>query len=387
MAPPRHNNGGPLPRSFTCRVCGKDKPHAEYSPAQIQKWYKLKRQDQYNTVNPHTAGLTCKVHSSQQREIRCEGPCGLIKLVDRFSKAQRNNSSPWCIMCTEWKESNGANEIPTAPPGERLTRDEYRGNNGDDDDNGFQLSVPQPSFDGYGTDDDDDESSDDDSEGVSPYGGEAEAVTKMIDRLQGYSVADTDEGITADTASTTDMGYSGWGGDDVNVSTGSAYGNPARTLTSMPAGAMQNRNASYLQGYASAGNRTATSAGGARPPTGSALGPATNHQSQMSRHDRLSQTSRFMGLGESIPNPSSRFSAGHPRSSQTSQDEIKRSAVALANEPPSGSKPAVKGRQSKENKWYKGDNRKVFPGKKMDMGARVQDGREATYDSDSPDEM
>ncbi|KAI1291609.1 hypothetical protein F5Y03DRAFT_29242 [Xylaria venustula] len=379
MAPPRYNNGGPLPRSFTCRVCGLDKPHADYSPAQIKKWYKLKREDQYNTVNPQTAGLTCKAHSSQQREIRCAGPCGLIKLVDRFSKNQRNNSDPWCIQCTEWRESNGANEIPTAPPGERLTSADFDGIKGDDDDDdGFCPSIPQsavhqPSFDEDDTDND--ESSDDDSE---VYGREAKAVTQMIDRLQGYNITDIDEGITADTVSTTDVGQSGWDEDELSAGIGSAFGSSARTLSNMPAGAKQNRIPSYVQGYGSAGNRTTTSAGGAPHPTVSALGLATNHQSQMSR---------FMSSGESIQKPPSR-SAGPPRSSQTSRDEIRRSAVALANEPARGSKANVKNHMpKKENKWYKGDNRKVFRGKKMDMGATVPDGREADYDSESPDEM
>ncbi|KAI1302267.1 hypothetical protein F5Y03DRAFT_362235 [Xylaria venustula] len=60
----------------------------------------------YNTVNPCSAGLTYKAHSWQQREIRCEGSCGRIKLVGRFIKAQRNNSASWCIQCTEWKETS-----------------------------------------------------------------------------------------------------------------------------------------------------------------------------------------------------------------------------------------------------------------------------------------
>lgn len=79
---------------FTCRVCGKDKAPASYSKTQLQKWFNKKRNDRYNAVTPHNVGLTCKDHASDQREIRCHGPCDRLKVVDHFSKNQRNEPEP-----------------------------------------------------------------------------------------------------------------------------------------------------------------------------------------------------------------------------------------------------------------------------------------------------
>ncbi|KAI0806478.1 hypothetical protein GGR55DRAFT_680452 [Xylaria sp. FL0064] len=371
MAPPPPTGGTFLPRSFTCRVCGKDKKPEAFSKTQIQNWFSKKRNDRHNSVTPHNAGLTCKDHASDVREIRCHGPCDLIKIVDRFSKNQRNKPQPWCIACTEWKSTFDGNELPTAPPNHLLAAHEDDDDVDDDDDDVedvFRIRSPKPSFDND-DEDEDAESSDDDDEN-SPYG-EPTLITSVVDRLQGYGSTDTDEGTTTDAASTTDtMGISGWGGQDTNA--GRVSGNSARTVTSGQASTTQSRgasafsnsvrNTSHFQGYPSASSGAAAPAGVTAQFNRLALGPGGNQQSQ-------------------ITHP---HTAGRPLPNQMKGDVRGRSFA------PAQQAPNVKNRElRKENsaKWYKGDNRKVFPGKKRDAGHTVQDGREEAHDSDSPDEM
>ncbi|KAI1428823.1 Stc1 domain-containing protein [Xylaria sp. FL1777] len=401
MAPPPSSGGVSLPRSFTCRVCGKDKPSAAYSKTQIQKWFNKKRNDRYNAITPQNVGLTCKDHSSDQREIRCHGPCDRIKVVDHFSKKQRNEPEPWCIDCTEWRLNFNGNELPTAPPNEPLAHHEYDGIPDDDDDK-FRQQYPQRSFDGDSSDED--VSSDDDYEYMTPYD-EPTIITNVVDRLQGYGFADADEGTNTDVASTTDnLGASRWGQYANANRSNSGPGISARTVTSIQPSTMQSRgrlndasmasdargNASHLQGYPLSTSGTTIPTGVAPHLNRLASRPGMNHQPQMARTHILTQPGQFMGLGESAPTLSSRYSAGRPHSSQAREKEGGRTAIAVAHEPPSSWKPNVKNRESRKensNKWYKGDNRKVFPSNKRVLGDRVQDGTEAAHDSDSPDEM
>ncbi|KAI3340413.1 hypothetical protein F4824DRAFT_420900 [Ustulina deusta] len=378
MPPQPPTGGASLPHSFTCRVCGKDKAPASYSKTQLQKWFNKKRNDRYNAVTPHNVGLTCKDHASDQREIRCHGPCDRLKVVDHFSKNQRNEPEPWCIDCTEWRLDFNGNELPTAPPNGSLAHHEYDGINDNDDAEFWQRS---PHLSGDGDDSaDEDESSDDDDENRNPYD-DPTIITDVVDRLQGYGLAATDEGITAGAASTTDsVGISGWD-EDINATTSdSGSGISARTMTSMQPNTMRSRgtlsnmptipdsrgSAFRLQGFPHVAHGTVT-------PTG--VAPHLN---------RLASQPAMNGGPSTL---SGRFSAGRPHSGE---EETKRRAVALANEPPRGWKPNVKNQESRKensNKWYKGDNRRVFPGKKKALGDRVQDGTEAAHDSDSPDVM
>ncbi|KAI0426300.1 hypothetical protein F5Y09DRAFT_319228 [Xylaria sp. FL1042] len=403
MAPQPPTSGTFLPRSFTCRVCGKDRKPEAFSKTQIQKWFSKKRNDLYNTITPQNVGLTCKDHILDEREIRCHGPCDLIKIVDRFSKNQRNKPEPWCIECTEWRLGFNGDELPTAPPNDRLACFEYDGVDDDDDDDddddvddGFRLAPPKPSFDD--NDEDENESSEDDDENSGPYG-DPTIITSAVDRLQGYGSANIDEGTTTDAASTTDtMGISGWGGQNINA--GRGLGGSARTVTSMQAGTLQSRgtsvfsnsmrNASNFQGHTSAGSGTITPAGVASHLNQLALGPAVNHQPQIARTHTHAQAGQKGNSDESVSTLSSRISAGRPLPSQMSEGDARGSVFASANKPPTGWEPNVKNRESRKensNKWYKGDNRKVFPGKKRDVGHTVQDGRQEAHDSDSPDEM
>ncbi|KAI0513201.1 hypothetical protein F5B22DRAFT_278590 [Xylaria bambusicola] len=402
MAPPRHTGGESLPRTFTCRQCGQKKPPAAFSQSQIQKWRNKKRNDRYNTVTPENAELVCKDHAFDQRELRCHGPCDRIKIVDHFSKNQRNNTEPWCIDCTEWKQSFDGNELPTAMPNAPLAAHEYAAFSDDDDsaddsNDGLRIQARQNSS--Y----DDEESSDDSSdEDGNPYDNPT-LLTNAIDRLQGYGLANTAERTTTDAASTTDTVInSGRGGVHPNASQ-SVVGtvNPVRTVNSTQASTMgsqgtvisnpilygSSRTGPYSQGYPSGQGDTALSR---VPPHRRGL-VAPNPQGPLTgTHQRPAQAGQLPGWGDCTPSSSTRPLASQSNSKQMSDKDR---AAALVNQPPGGWTPAVKKQEpKKENtdksrKWYKGDNRKVFPGHKKTFGERIQDGTEAAHDSDSPDEM
>ncbi|TGJ85374.1 hypothetical protein E0Z10_g3392 [Xylaria hypoxylon] len=368
MAPQPSTRGAALPPS----VCGKGKPPAAYSQTQLQKWYNKKRNDRRNEITPDNIGLTCKDHLSDQREIRCHGPCDRLKVVAHFSKRQRNDPEPWCIDCTEWRLNFEANEVPTEMPNGRLAPHEF---DGIDDDEGWEQSYLPVSFDDEQGDEA--ESSDDDDENRNPYG-EPNPFTDLADRLEGYNLGATDEGVTTDAVSTMDsVGISGWDQEDTNA---------GRSDTGSGISAM-----TVSRGYSSITNGPATPAGVAPHLNRLAAGPAMNYPSQITRTYRPAQVGQSMDLGESTSTTlSSRFSGVHRQPRHMSEEEIRTSAVALANEPPQGWKPNVKKedpRKENNNKWYKGDNRRVFPSKKKVLANRVQDGREAAHDSDSPDEM
>ncbi len=98
--------------------------------------------------------------------------------------------SQWCIDCTEWRLDFNGNELPTAPPNGSLAHHEYDGINDNDDAEFWQRS---PHLSGDGDDSaDEDESSDDDDENRNPYD-DPTIITDVVDRLQGYGLAATDE--------------------------------------------------------------------------------------------------------------------------------------------------------------------------------------------------
>ncbi|KAI1368959.1 hypothetical protein F5Y08DRAFT_208260 [Xylaria arbuscula] len=376
--PPRPNTGREaLPRSFKCRKCSKNKPPAEFSQSQIQKWRTKKRNDRYNTITPETAELICKDHSSDQRQIRCHGPCDLVKIVDHFSKAQRNNNEPWCIDCTEWKEEFDGDEVPTAVPNAPLTADEYDGFGGGDDDVGHrklgQMSLNDDK-------DDDKSSSDDDSDG-NPYG-DPTVITKAIDRLQGYGA--NDDTKTAAASSTKSVTVSGWGGTATNTGR-SESGHGRGTATSNPMVHGSTRTDARSQGY-SPFNPTGV------PPhlRNWASPPSMNQGPQPTSQYHPIQAGPSTGWGARTTVPSSQVLSSSSNPKQTSDAGLKERAHALANDAAGAWKTTGRkqdARKENTSKWYKGDNRKVFPAQKQTFGERVQDGTEAAHDSDSPDEM
>ncbi|KAI0192228.1 Stc1 domain-containing protein [Xylaria flabelliformis] len=167
--------GAALPPTFRCRVCGKNKAPAAYSKSQLQKWYNKKRNDRGNKVTPDNVGLSCQDHNNEEREIRCHGPCDLIKVVGQFSKNQRNDPEPWCTACTEWRLGYDGTEPPNDVPNGPLVR------SGDDGvSNGAELALETSAM---SSDEDDD---DDDFGEVNPYSGSKTLVSSFIDRLEGY---------------------------------------------------------------------------------------------------------------------------------------------------------------------------------------------------------
>ncbi|KAI0542134.1 hypothetical protein GGR58DRAFT_527207 [Xylaria digitata] len=369
MAFQPRTGGAALPASFRCRVCGKGKPPAAYSKTQLQKWYNKKRNDRRNEITPNNIGLTCKDHLNDQREIRCHGPCDRLHVVDHFSKRQRNDPEPWCIDCTEWRLNFDGDQVPTETPNDRLARHEFDGINDDEKSEKYPASFTDSS------DDDDDDY--DDDENVHPYGG-SNPFTDLADRLEGYNLGAADEGVTTDVVSTTDSaGFSGWDIEDANAHKSvSGSGISTRAVTKI-----SNSGQSV---YSSVTGGLATRAGIA--PHLSRWNP----NAQLTRTHRPAQAGQFGDLGESTSTLSSRFSGVRGRPGHMNEDEIRSSTVTPANKPSEGWKPSGKkedaGKQ-KNNKWYKGDNRRVFPDKTKALANRVQDGRDADHDSDSPDVM
>ncbi|KAK5629366.1 hypothetical protein RRF57_005081 [Xylaria bambusicola] len=381
--------------------CGQKKPPAAFSQSQIQKWRNKKRNDRYNEVTPDNAELVCKDHAFDQREIRCHGPCDRIKIVDHFSKNQRNNPEPWCIDCTEWKQSFGGDELPTAMPNAPLAAHEYAAFSDDDDDHDDSLRVQCGRSSTYvDPDESSDESSDEDG---NPYDNPT-LLTNAIDRLQGYGHANADAGTTTDAASTTDTAINpGRGRVQLNAGR-SAFGTvgSAQTMNSTQASTMGSQGTlisnpmvygssqidSHVQSYAPSGQGDTLST--RVPPHRRGL-VALNHEVPLTgTHQRSAQAGQLPGWGERTSSSSTRPLTSYSNSKQMSDEDR---AAALVNQPPGGWKPVIKKQEpNKENtgkssKWYKGDNRKVFPGHKKTFGERIQDGTEAAHDSDSPDEM
>ncbi|KAF3070567.1 hypothetical protein GL218_00391 [Daldinia childiae] len=113
-----HGNG--TPQMFMCAVGGEWLAPDKFSRNQISKWQKIKGRD---GVTPENAGLICKEHTKQTavpQEIKCNGPCGLWKHRDHFSKNQRNDPNAQCIPCTLWVCNFNGEEAPYGPPNSQL---------------------------------------------------------------------------------------------------------------------------------------------------------------------------------------------------------------------------------------------------------------------------
>ncbi|KAI0130850.1 hypothetical protein F4814DRAFT_456816 [Daldinia grandis] len=105
---------------FMCAVGGEWLASNKFSRNQISRWQKIKDHD---GVTPGNAGLICKEHTQQTAaplEIRCNGPCGLWKHRDHFSKTQRNAPDAQCISCTLWVCNFNGDEAPHVPPNSQL---------------------------------------------------------------------------------------------------------------------------------------------------------------------------------------------------------------------------------------------------------------------------
>ncbi|KAA8565222.1 hypothetical protein EYC84_010955 [Monilinia fructicola] len=59
--------------------------------------------------------IGCK--GEQVQELECQGPCGQVKVLDLFSKAQRSRGNKWCMECVHWKEGHHPEVDLTSAPG------------------------------------------------------------------------------------------------------------------------------------------------------------------------------------------------------------------------------------------------------------------------------
>ncbi|KAI8956021.1 hypothetical protein F4801DRAFT_527761 [Xylaria longipes] len=166
-----------------------------------------------------------------------------------------------------------------------------------------------------------------------------------------------------------------------------------RTLVDATMASKPGRNASHSQGYTATTSNTASLSVAAMPTevahlTRLASGLGIDHRALNTR------AGQSMGLGGSSQTLSSRVSTTRPAPRQMSEEGVGGRPFAPANKLTrptklTGCNQAGENRKPEKgnNKWYKGDNRKVFPGKKMAFAVRAEDGTEAAHDSDSPDEM
>ncbi|KAI0378311.1 Stc1 domain-containing protein [Hypomontagnella monticulosa] len=110
-----------VPTSFICAIDGKRLPASQFSNNQINKWHKQKKQWIDAGDNPANISLICKHHAMREtREVRCHGPCDSWKAVESFSKNQRNDPEPWCMVCTKWRVECEPGTIMPPPPNHEL---------------------------------------------------------------------------------------------------------------------------------------------------------------------------------------------------------------------------------------------------------------------------
>ncbi|PBP21953.1 hypothetical protein BUE80_DR007249 [Diplocarpon rosae] len=140
-----------LPK-YQCRVCDKWLEAANYSKRELNSY--ADKALRGIVMNGRTAKLRCRPCSGGPlQEKQCEGPCGMWKQLQQFSKASRSaGGNHWCQECTLWKLSNEHGVTSQAAPTGDLAPDE------DDsyvapDANGDYNADPEA---GYGSSDDDD---------------------------------------------------------------------------------------------------------------------------------------------------------------------------------------------------------------------------------------
>ncbi|KAI6716481.1 hypothetical protein JHW43_000912 [Diplocarpon mali] len=137
---------------YRCRVCEKWLESANYSKKELNSY--ADKAARGIVMNGRTAKLRCRPCSGGPlQEKQCEGPCGMWKELQQFSKASRSaGGTHWCQECTLWKLSNEHGVTSQAAPTGDLAPDE------DDsyvapDANGDYNADPEA---GYGSSDDDD---------------------------------------------------------------------------------------------------------------------------------------------------------------------------------------------------------------------------------------
>ncbi|RYP04974.1 hypothetical protein DL765_009995 [Monosporascus sp. GIB2] len=203
-----------------CAVGGEWKPASEFSQTQLKKW-SAKKKHENDGITAANIGLTCKVHTGgpQSTQIKCQGPCGIRKHREAFSKSQRNRPDAWCKQCTDWKERHPGDVIPGAAPNGDMSQDELymrvssiddvlqhgRGGEDDEDDEGIYVARGDRAslFHGLDEDDGDDDDDDDEDEGDdvdSALAGRFQSVTRNIFRATIAGDDETDDDDDEDDA-------------------------------------------------------------------------------------------------------------------------------------------------------------------------------------------
>ncbi|KAH8811759.1 Stc1 domain-containing protein [Xylogone sp. PMI_703] len=121
-----------LPK-YKCRICEKFKHPASYSKKELNSYTNAIANR--IPVTAITARLRCRECAGNQvNELQCEGPCGIWKDLESFSKNQRGGGAHWCMECVLWKESQEPGVLTRAAPNQELDVDEVNTNYGDDTD-------------------------------------------------------------------------------------------------------------------------------------------------------------------------------------------------------------------------------------------------------------
>ncbi|ESZ96846.1 hypothetical protein SBOR_2767 [Sclerotinia borealis F-4128] len=109
---------------FKCRHCSIFKTQDCFSKNEIAPYKNQLAQNPSMKPNAVAALLRCRGCKGEQvQELQCEGPCGNVKVLDLFSKAQRSRGNKWCMECVHWKEAYHP-EVDLAPaPGSELGRE------------------------------------------------------------------------------------------------------------------------------------------------------------------------------------------------------------------------------------------------------------------------
>ncbi|KAF6844689.1 stc1 domain protein [Colletotrichum musicola] len=113
------NDGQKLPDRFRCGLGGEWKPFSGFSKRQ-QKLVtdKLGRRVRIDAAN---TGMICRIHSGEPvKEIRCEGPCDMIRILEEFSKNNRVNGNYICKQCQHWTNTQEPGYAPWAAPEAQL---------------------------------------------------------------------------------------------------------------------------------------------------------------------------------------------------------------------------------------------------------------------------
>ncbi|PQE07754.1 Stc1 domain-domain-containing protein [Rutstroemia sp. NJR-2017a BVV2] len=102
---------------FKCQRCGVLKTQDGYSNKEINGYKDKLAMKPGMKPHPVDSLLKCRAcNDGQLNELECQGPCGKVLPLARFSKQQRKGGLGWCMECITWKESfiEGV-PIPTAP--------------------------------------------------------------------------------------------------------------------------------------------------------------------------------------------------------------------------------------------------------------------------------